>query len=125
MIVTVDTLGTTDINLVAAVASLFPTLISRKSEADAQARLPVCTIADLEKALVSKMYCGLQYPQRTFTDVIVELGRGDGSAAWAVALLLASTWMAASSSQFFSTAGLQSRLYLSLSSLLSLLHHLE
>jgi 3-hydroxy-9,10-secoandrosta-1,3,5(10)-triene-9,17-dione monooxygenase len=28
-------------------------------------------------------------------DVVVELGRGDGSAAWTVALLSASTWMAA------------------------------
>src|SRR5258707_15057832 len=28
-------------------------------------------------------------------DVVVELGRGDGSAAWVVAFLSASTWMAA------------------------------
>src|SRR5258708_35951055 len=28
-------------------------------------------------------------------DVVVELGRGDGSAAWLVAFLSASTWMAA------------------------------
>jgi 3-hydroxy-9,10-secoandrosta-1,3,5(10)-triene-9,17-dione monooxygenase len=92
--------ATTDINLVAAATSLIPTLRSRSSETDALARLPDATIADLEKAhlfdmLVPKMYGGLQCSLRTFMDVVVELGRGDGSAAWAVALLSASTWMAA------------------------------
>jgi 3-hydroxy-9,10-secoandrosta-1,3,5(10)-triene-9,17-dione monooxygenase len=79
---------------------LIPTLRSRSSETDALARLPDSTIADLEKAqlfnmLVPKMYGGLQCSLRTFMDVVVELGRGDGSAAWTVALLSASTWMAA------------------------------
>ena len=67
---------------------------------DALARLPDSTIADFEKArlfdmLVPKMYGGLQCSLRTFMEVVVELGRGDGSAAWALALLSASTWMAA------------------------------
>src|SRR5258707_5637042 len=92
--------ATTDINLVTAATSLIPTLRSRSSETDALARLPDSTIADLEKAhlfdmLVPKIYGGLQCSLRTFMDVVVELGRGDGSAAWTVALLSASTWMAA------------------------------
>ena len=66
----------------------------------ALARLPDSTIADLEKAhlfdiLVPKMYGGLQCSPRTFMDAVVELGRGDGSAAWALAIVSASTWMAA------------------------------
>jgi 3-hydroxy-9,10-secoandrosta-1,3,5(10)-triene-9,17-dione monooxygenase len=95
MRVTVDTaasrvLPTTDINLVRAATLLIPTLRSRSSETDALARLPGSTIADLEKThlfdmLVPRMYGGLQCSLRTFMDVVVELGRGDGSAAWTVA----------------------------------------
>jgi 3-hydroxy-9,10-secoandrosta-1,3,5(10)-triene-9,17-dione monooxygenase len=105
MSVTVDTatsrvLPATDMNLVTAATSLIPTLRSRSAETDALARLPDSTIADLEKAqlfniLVPKMYGGLQCSLRTFMDAVVELGRGDGSAAWTVALLSGSTWMAA------------------------------
>ena len=92
--------ATTDINQVAAATSLISTLRSRSSETDALARLPDATIADLEKAhlfdmLVPKVYGGRQCSLRTFMDVVVELGRGDGSAAWVVALLSANTWMAA------------------------------
>jgi 3-hydroxy-9,10-secoandrosta-1,3,5(10)-triene-9,17-dione monooxygenase len=103
--VTVDTapsrvLSTTEINLVGAARSLIPTLRSRSSETDVLARLPNSTIADLEEKqlfgmLVPKRYGGLQCSLRTFMDVVVELGRGDGSAAWTVALLSASTWTAA------------------------------
>jgi hypothetical protein len=79
---------------------LIPTLRSRSSETDVLARLPDSTIADFEKAqlfdiLVPKMYGGLQCSLRTFMDVVVELGRGDGSAAWTLALLSSGTWMAA------------------------------
>jgi len=92
--------STTDVNLVAAATALIPALRSRSSETDALARLPDSTIADLEKAhlfdmLVPKIYGGLQCSLRTFMDAVVELGRGDGSAAWTVALLSSSTWMAA------------------------------
>jgi hypothetical protein len=45
--------------------------------------------------MVPKMYVGLQCSPRTFMDAVVELGRGDGSAAWALAIVSASTWMAA------------------------------
>jgi 3-hydroxy-9,10-secoandrosta-1,3,5(10)-triene-9,17-dione monooxygenase len=87
------------INPLAAATSLIPTLRSRSFETDALARLPDSTIADLEKArlfdmLVPTMYGGLQCSLRTFMDVVVELGRGDGSVAWTVALVSANTWMA-------------------------------
>jgi 3-hydroxy-9,10-secoandrosta-1,3,5(10)-triene-9,17-dione monooxygenase len=95
-----EVVETTDINLVAAATALIPTLRSRSSETDTLTRLPDSTIADLEKAhlfdmLVPKMYGGLQCSPRTFMDVVVELGRGDGSAAWAFAIVSAGTWMAA------------------------------
>jgi alkylation response protein AidB-like acyl-CoA dehydrogenase len=92
--------ASTDINLVAAATALIPTLRSRSSETDGLARLPDSTIANLEKAhlfdmLVPKIYGGLQCSPRTFMDVVVELRRGDGSAAWALAIVSAGTWMAA------------------------------
>src|SRR5260221_9034067 len=92
--------ASTDINLIAAATALIPTLRSRSSETDGLARLPDATIADLEKAhlfdmLVPKIYGGLQCSLRTFMDAVVELGRGDGSAAWTGALLSSSTWIAA------------------------------
>src|SRR5258708_18920136 len=105
MTVTVDTatsrvLPTTEINLVTAATSLIPTLRSRSSETHALARLPDSTIADLEKAqlfnmLVPKMYGDLQCWLRTFMDVVVELGRGECSAAWTLALLSTRMLMAA------------------------------
>src|SRR5260370_38350127 len=104
MTATVDTatrrvLAPTDINLVTTAASLIPTLRSRSSETDALARLPGSTIADLEKAqlfdmLVPKMYGGLQCSLRTFMDVGVELGRGDGAAGWTWAFPSPDTWKA-------------------------------
>jgi 3-hydroxy-9,10-secoandrosta-1,3,5(10)-triene-9,17-dione monooxygenase len=95
-----EIVATTHTNLVAAATALIPALRSRSSETDALARLPDSTIADLEKAhlfdmLVPKIYGGLQCSPRTFMDVVVELGRGDGSAAWALAIVSAGTWMAA------------------------------
>src|SRR5258708_38136455 len=95
-----EIVATAEITLVAAASALIPALRSRSSETEALARLPDSTIADLEKAhlfdmLVPKIYGGLQCSLRTFMDAVVELGRGDGSAAWTVALLSSSTWMAA------------------------------
>jgi 3-hydroxy-9,10-secoandrosta-1,3,5(10)-triene-9,17-dione monooxygenase len=95
---TSEVLKTTDI--VGAATSLIPTLRSRSAEGDALARLPNSTIVDFEKArlfdmVVPRVYGGLQCSLRTFMDVVVELGRGDGSAAWTLALLAGGTWMAA------------------------------
>jgi 3-hydroxy-9,10-secoandrosta-1,3,5(10)-triene-9,17-dione monooxygenase len=85
-------------DVVAAAAALVPTLRSRSSETDKLARLPDATIADFEKArlfdmLVPTIYGGLQCPLRTYMDAVVQVGRGDGSAAWTVALLSVGTWM--------------------------------
>src|SRR5260221_13997509 len=92
--------GSTDINLIAAATALIPAVRSRSWETEGLARLPDAPIADLEKAhlfdmLVPKIYGGLQCSPRTFMDVVVELGRGDGSAAWALAIVSAGTWTAA------------------------------
>jgi 3-hydroxy-9,10-secoandrosta-1,3,5(10)-triene-9,17-dione monooxygenase len=88
-----------DKDLVAIACSLVPKLRSRSSETDALAKLPDATIEDFEKArlfdmVVPKMYGGLQSALGTYMDVLVQIGRGDGSAAWTLALLSASTWMA-------------------------------
>lgn len=92
--------ASTDANLLAAATSLIPALRSRSAETDALARLPDATIAEFEEArlfemLVPKKYGGLQSSLRTFMDVVVEVGRGDGSAAWTLSLTSANIWMAA------------------------------
>jgi len=86
--------------LVEAATALIPTLRSRAAEADALARLPDATVADLEQAnllslLVPKIYGGQQCSLRTFMDVVVEIARGDGSTAWTLAVLSVNTWMTA------------------------------
>ena len=84
---------------VAAAASLIPFLRSQIAETDAIARLPDATVAALEDRhlfdmLVPKIYRGRQTSLPTYMDAIVELGKGDGSVAWNVALLAIGTWMA-------------------------------
>jgi 3-hydroxy-9,10-secoandrosta-1,3,5(10)-triene-9,17-dione monooxygenase len=84
---------------VVAAAALVAELRSRSAETDELAKLPDATIADFEKArpfdmLVPTMYGGLQCPLRTYMDAVVQVGRGDGSSAWTLALLSAGTRMA-------------------------------
>ena len=86
------------LNPVVAAASLIPALRSRGAETDRIAKLPDATIADLEEArlfdmMVPRIYGGLQGSLRTHMDAVVELGQGDGSAAWTVGLRAVSTWM--------------------------------
>jgi 3-hydroxy-9,10-secoandrosta-1,3,5(10)-triene-9,17-dione monooxygenase len=86
--------------LVEAAAELVPTLRSRNVETNALARLPTTTVQDFETAhlfemLVPAIYGGVQCSLETFMDAIVHIGRGDGSAAWTLSILSASTWMAA------------------------------
>jgi 3-hydroxy-9,10-secoandrosta-1,3,5(10)-triene-9,17-dione monooxygenase len=93
------TVSSTDISPVAA-TSLVPTLRARGSEVEVLGRLPDSTISDLEKArlfdmLVPETYGGLQCSLKSFMDAVVEIGRGDGSVAWVIALLSANSWMAA------------------------------
>ncbi len=87
-------------DIVAAAAALVPALRSRAAETDALSKLPDETIADFEKArlfemVVPRMYGGLQVPLETYLDAMMEIARGDGSAAWALGLLSTGTWQAA------------------------------
>jgi 3-hydroxy-9,10-secoandrosta-1,3,5(10)-triene-9,17-dione monooxygenase len=91
--------ATTHLDVVASATALVSTLRSRSSETDRLARLPDATIDDFRKArlfdmLVPTIYGGLQCPLQTYMDAVVQVGRGDGSAAWTVALLSVGTWMA-------------------------------
>jgi 3-hydroxy-9,10-secoandrosta-1,3,5(10)-triene-9,17-dione monooxygenase len=87
-------------DVVAAATALVPSLRSRGMETETLARLPDATVSDLGKArlfdmIVPKMYGGLQCSVETQMDAVVQVGRGDGSAAWTLALLAGGTWMAA------------------------------
>ncbi|HVE10936.1 MAG TPA: acyl-CoA dehydrogenase [Paraburkholderia sp.] len=83
-----------------AAAALVPTLRSRAVQTQALSRLPDDTIADFEQArlfdmVVPKMYGGHQSSLETYLDTLIEVGRGDGSAAWVLGLLSTGTWMVA------------------------------
>lgn len=93
-----ETLPSIEADVVAAAASLAPALRSRAAETDKLAKLPDATISDLESArlfdmMVPKIYGRLQCSIRTMMDAVVQLGQGDGSVAWVVALRAAVTWM--------------------------------
>ncbi|WP_321926444.1 acyl-CoA dehydrogenase family protein [Burkholderia sp. BCC1998] len=86
-----------DEELVAAAAAIVPALKQRTSTVDKLARLPQETIDDLDAAglfglTTPQRYGGKQTSLRTFLEVVAELGRGDASAAWVVALTNVSTW---------------------------------
>ena len=55
--------------------------------------------AGLFKLLVPKRYGGLGANLRTMMETVAEVGRGDGSTSWAVALLNVCTWFATTYSQ--------------------------
>lgn len=87
-------------DVTAAAARLIPALRSRTAETDKLSKLPEATVTDLEKArvfelVVPKMYGGLQASFETYVDTLMEIGRGDGAAAWVVGLLSTGTWMTA------------------------------
>lgn len=102
---TIDTLssmdvGSNDTDVVAAAAALVPALRARAAQTDALSKLPDATIADFEKArlfemVVPKMYGGLQSSLNTYLDALIEVARGEGSAAWTLGILSSGTWMAA------------------------------
>jgi 3-hydroxy-9,10-secoandrosta-1,3,5(10)-triene-9,17-dione monooxygenase len=92
--------GNGSYDVVAAAAALVPALRERAAQTDALSKQPDATIADFEKArlfemVVPKMYGGLQSSLETYLETVIEIGRGDGSAAWTLGLLSAGTWMAA------------------------------
>lgn len=100
-----ETVGVSDealrADLLRRVTAMVPTLRARTAEVDTLARLPELTIAELDDAGVFDMMVpqsagGLQTSLRTYMEVVSEVGRGDGSAAWACALINVCNWMAAS-----------------------------
>lgn len=87
-------------DLLRRAAAMVPALRARAGEVDAIARLPESTVAELDDAgildmMVPKAAGGLQASLRTYMEVVSEIGRGDGSAAWACALINVCNWMAA------------------------------
>ncbi|CAB3759792.1 acyl-CoA dehydrogenase family protein [Paraburkholderia solisilvae] len=92
--------GTGNYNVAAAAAALAPALRERADEADASAKLPDATIADLEKARLfdmarPKMYGGLQVSFDTYLDAMIEVSRGDASTGWTLGLISTGIWLAA------------------------------
>ncbi|MEU6024757.1 acyl-CoA dehydrogenase family protein [Micromonospora sp. NBC_01739] len=80
-------------------AELVPLLREGALEAEEQRRLPEKTIAALTDAGLLKMrmparYGGYESDMRTVVDVVSEVGRGDGSAGWTMAVWMISSWMA-------------------------------
>ncbi|SDI49890.1 Acyl-CoA dehydrogenase [Paraburkholderia steynii] len=93
--------GRVDEDLVASAAAMVPRLKQRASAVDELARLPQDTIDDLNAAglfeiTTPRRYGGKQASLRTCLEVVAELGRGDASTAWVVALTNVGTWGVAS-----------------------------
>src|SRR5438445_39247 len=87
-------------DVVACAAALRPKLRERAAETDRLTRLPVSTVAELEKARLFEIttprrYGGLQLDVRTYMDAMVELGRGDASVSWATTLVNINNWFIA------------------------------
>ena len=85
--------GVLEINkeLVDRARSLIPTLRERGEETEKYNRIPEATIQELKdngllKVLRPKMFGGHQTDMRTYTEVVTEISRGDGSAGWFVSL---------------------------------------
>lgn len=85
---------------IARAALLVPALRSRTRDTDAIAKLPDITVNELNEAKLFEMmtphrYGGLQTNIRTYKEAIAQLGRGDASTAWVVALINVCNWLAA------------------------------
>ncbi|WP_420992965.1 acyl-CoA dehydrogenase family protein [Cupriavidus sp. 30B13] len=90
----------TPAELVRRATAMVPALRARTAEVDTLARLPETTIRELDEArifdlMVPRTHGGLQTSVRTYMEVVTEIGRGDGSAAWACALINICNWMVA------------------------------
>lgn len=86
--------------LITRATGLVPTLRSRTREVDELARLPDATVADLDAIgafdlMIPRQHGGQQTSIRTYMEVVSEIGRGDGSAGWACALINICNWMLA------------------------------
>lgn len=93
-----------DAELVRRAAALVP-LIREQAEQTSQARRVVPEVmkaledAELFKLFVPKRYGGHAANMTTAVQALAEVGRGDGSTAWAVSLLNVCTWFASTFSQ--------------------------
>jgi 3-hydroxy-9,10-secoandrosta-1,3,5(10)-triene-9,17-dione monooxygenase len=86
--------------IIGRAAGLVPTLRARTRCADAIVKIPDITISELNDArlfelMTPKCYGGLQTNLRTYKETVAQLGRGDASTAWTVALINICNWLAA------------------------------
>lgn len=84
--------------LVRRASEIVPLLREKALWMDENRRMHEDVIAALTRAEILKMrvparYGGFESDMRTVVDVIAELGRGDGSVSWTVAVWAISTWM--------------------------------
>src|SRR5712692_8933024 len=87
-------------DLVERARQLVPHLRQRMKEMDQLGYLPEATVQELQDAALfqlttPRIYGGLQVDMRTYMDVVAEIGRGDTSTAWILALINGANWMAA------------------------------
>jgi 3-hydroxy-9,10-secoandrosta-1,3,5(10)-triene-9,17-dione monooxygenase len=86
--------------LVERARQLVPLLREQSPEAEQKRRLTDETVESLQQAgffdlLKPRRYGGLESDVTTFMDIVAELGRGCGSAAWVVGQLNIAAWMVA------------------------------
>jgi len=102
--------------IIARAADLVSALRSRSRDIDGISKLPDETLKQLDEARLFELmtphcYGGLQTTIRTYKETVVQLGRGDASAAWTVALINICNWLAATlyprqiTDEMFSTPG--------------------
>ena len=87
-------------DLVDRARQLVPQLRQRMKEMDQLGDLPEATVQELQDAelfqlTIPRIYGGHQVDMRTYMDVVTEIGRGDTSTAWTVAIINGANWMAA------------------------------
>jgi 3-hydroxy-9,10-secoandrosta-1,3,5(10)-triene-9,17-dione monooxygenase len=86
--------------LIARAANLVHLLRSRSADDGAIGKLSETTVQELNNAALFELtipsrYGGLQTSIRTYKDIVVQLARGDASAAWTVSLINIGNWLAA------------------------------
>ena len=87
-------------DLVARARRLVPRLRQRAKEMDQLGYLPRATVkelldAELFQLTIPRIYGGHQVDMRTYLEVVAEIGRGDTSTAWTVALINGCNWITA------------------------------
>ena len=90
--------------VIAKASALIPLIREYAEQSSADRRVAPEVMAALEagdlfKVFVPRRYGGYEENLRTAMETVAEVGRGDGSTAWAVALLNVCTWFATTFSQ--------------------------